>query len=56
MGAISEEAWLPALGVSMGSDGRFQGNFRVGGRLDSKKLDKEMNRGKYTVRCFQLSS
>lgn len=46
LGAISEETCLPALGVSMGSDGRFQGYFRVDGRLDSKKLDKELKQGK----------
>lgn len=46
MGAISEKTGLPMPGVKMGEDGGFQGYFRVDGRLDSKRLDKELAKGK----------
>ncbi|WP_312236047.1 RHS repeat-associated core domain-containing protein [Stenotrophomonas sp.] len=46
MGAISEKTGLPMPGVKMGQDGGFQGYFRVDGRLDSKRLDQELRKGR----------
>ena len=46
MGAISEKTGLPMPGVKMGKDGGFQGYFRVDGRLDSKRLDQELSKGR----------
>lgn len=46
MGAISEKTGLPMPGVKMGQDGGFQGYFRVDGRLDSKRLDQELSKGR----------
>lgn len=46
MGAISEKTGLPMPGVKMGEDGGFQGYFRVDGRIDSKRLDQELSKGR----------
>jgi hypothetical protein len=46
MGAISEATGLPMPGVKMGQDGGFQGVFRVEGRIDSQRLDRELDKNK----------
>jgi len=46
MGAISEATGVPMPGVKMGQDGGFQGVFRVEGRIDSQRLDRELDKKK----------
>ncbi|MFI8718411.1 RHS repeat domain-containing protein [Stenotrophomonas sp. NPDC077464] len=43
MGKISEMTGLPTPGVRMGVNGEFKGYFRVDGRLDAKRLTKELD-------------
>lgn len=46
MRVISGATGAPMPGVKMGSDGGFQGYFRVDGGLDSKHLSEELDRNK----------
>jgi RHS repeat-associated protein len=42
MQAISDKTGLPTPGVRMGQGGDFQGYYRIDGRLDAKRLTKEL--------------
>ncbi|WP_416203157.1 hypothetical protein [Xanthomonas euvesicatoria] len=42
MGMVSEATGIPMPGVKMAEDGRFQGVFRVEGRIDSRRIDDDI--------------
>lgn len=44
MGEISEATGIPTPGVRMGQGGEFKGYFRIEGRLDAKRLTKELEK------------